>query len=210
MVSYHGQIKVTDFGLATHAIKRELTKPGVVFGRYSYLSPEQARGLPADRRTDIYASGIVLWEMLTGRQLFPADRHAAAGAAALSELRKPKISAPSDIVPGIPDGLEDLNRDGMLQAEETDPAEPDSDFDGIPDGVEDANRNGMRDAGETSPIRVDTDQDALDDGVEDANQNGVVDPGETDPRNPDSDGDGLNDRLESEGGTSPTDPGGAA
>jgi serine/threonine protein kinase/tetratricopeptide (TPR) repeat protein len=108
MVSYHGQIKVTDFGLATHAIKQELTNPGVVFGRYSYLSPEQARGLPADRRTDIYASGIVLWEMLTGRQLFPADRHQAIGASALSELRNPKISAPSDVVPGIPDGLDEV------------------------------------------------------------------------------------------------------
>jgi serine/threonine protein kinase len=108
MVSYHGQIKVTDFGLATHAIKRELTSPGVVFGRYSYLSPEQARGMPADRRTDIYASGIVLWEMLTGRQLFPAERHQAIGASALAELRNPKISAPSDMVPGIPDGLDEV------------------------------------------------------------------------------------------------------
>ncbi|KIG12394.1 serine/threonine protein kinase [Enhygromyxa salina] len=108
MVSYHGQIKVTDFGLATHAIKQELTNPGVVFGRYSYLSPEQARGLPADRRTDIYAAGIVLWEMLTGRQLFPADRHQALGASALSELRNPKIKAPSSIVPGIPDGLDEV------------------------------------------------------------------------------------------------------
>jgi eukaryotic-like serine/threonine-protein kinase len=108
MVSYHGQIKVTDFGLATHAIKRELTNPGVVFGRYSYLSPEQARGLPADRRTDIYASGIVLWEMLTGRQLFPAERHQQIGASALAELRNPKISAPSDMVPGIPDGLDEV------------------------------------------------------------------------------------------------------
>ncbi|MFV8753405.1 protein kinase domain-containing protein [Nannocystaceae bacterium ST9] len=108
MVSYHGQVKITDFGLATHAIKREMTSPGVVFGRYSYLSPEQARGLPADRRTDIYASGIVLWEMLTGRQLFPADRQAAAGGKALAELRKPKIRAPSTIVPGIPDGLDEV------------------------------------------------------------------------------------------------------
>jgi eukaryotic-like serine/threonine-protein kinase len=107
MVSYHGQIKITDFGLATHAIKRELTNPGVVFGRYSYLSPEQARGFPADRRTDIYAAGIVLWEMLTGRQLFPADRHQVAGAAALAELRNPKIQAPSSIVPGVPDGLDE-------------------------------------------------------------------------------------------------------
>ena len=108
MVSYHGQVKITDFGLATHAIKREMTSPGVVFGRYSYLSPEQARGLPADRRTDIYASGIVLWEMLTGRQLFPADRQAAAGGRALAELRKPKIRAPSAIVPGIPEGLDEV------------------------------------------------------------------------------------------------------
>jgi serine/threonine protein kinase len=107
MVSYHGQIKITDFGLATHAIKRELTNPGVVFGRYSYLSPEQARGFPADRRTDIYAAGIVLWEMLTGRQLFPADRHQVAGPSALAELRNPKIQAPSAIVPGVPDGLDD-------------------------------------------------------------------------------------------------------
>nr|WP_172307420.1 serine/threonine-protein kinase [Pseudenhygromyxa sp. WMMC2535] len=107
MVSYHGQIKITDFGLATHAIKRELTNPGVVFGRYSYLSPEQARGLPADRRTDIYASGIVLWEMLTGRQLFPADR-SAAGPVALSKLRNPTIRAPSDVVPGIPEGLDEV------------------------------------------------------------------------------------------------------
>ncbi len=107
MVSYHGQIKITDFGLATHAIKRELTNPGVVFGRYSYLSPEQARGFPADRRTDIYAAGIVLWEMLTGRQLFPADRHQVAGPSALAELRNPKIQAPSAIVPGVPDGLDE-------------------------------------------------------------------------------------------------------
>lgn len=112
MVSYHGQTKITDFGLASHAIKRELTNPGVVFGRYSYLSPEQARGLPADRRTDIYATGIVLWEMLTGRQLFPAERHAAVGAAALRELRNPKIRAPSELVPGIPDGLDGV----VLQA----------------------------------------------------------------------------------------------
>ena len=108
MVSYHGQIKITDFGLATHAIKRELTNPGVVFGRYSYLSPEQARGLPADRRTDIYASGIVLWEMLTGRQLFPADRHQAAGPRALAELRNPSIRRPSAIVPGVPEGLDEV------------------------------------------------------------------------------------------------------
>ncbi len=107
LVGYHGEIKITDFGLAKHAIKRELTSPGVVFGRYSYLSPEQARGLPADRRTDIYAAGIVLWEMLTGRQLFPADNRDGQGAT-LSVLRKPTIARPSSLVPGIPPGLDDV------------------------------------------------------------------------------------------------------
>jgi serine/threonine protein kinase/tetratricopeptide (TPR) repeat protein len=107
LVGYHGEVKITDFGLAKHAIKRELTSPGVVFGRYSYLSPEQARGLPADRRTDIYAAGIVLWEMLTGRQLFPADNRDGQGAT-LAVLRKPDIRRPSSLVPGIPAGLDDV------------------------------------------------------------------------------------------------------
>jgi serine/threonine protein kinase/tetratricopeptide (TPR) repeat protein len=107
LIGYHGEVKITDFGLAKHAIKRELTSPGVVFGRYSYLSPEQARGLPADRRTDIYAAGIVLWEMLTGRQLFPADNRDGQGAT-LSVLRKPSIRRPSQLVPGIPSGLDDV------------------------------------------------------------------------------------------------------
>lgn len=107
LVGYHGEVKITDFGLAKHAIKRELTSPGVVFGRYSYLSPEQARGMPADRRTDIYAAGIVLWEMLTGRQLFPSDGRGGQGPA-LSVLRNPTIRRPSELVPGIPDGLDDV------------------------------------------------------------------------------------------------------
>lgn len=105
LVGYHGQVKITDFGLAKHAIKRERTNPGVVFGRYSYLSPEQARGLPADRRTDIYAVGIILWEMLTGRQLFPQDGR---DANILKKLRKPDIRRPSAIVPGIPEGVDEV------------------------------------------------------------------------------------------------------
>jgi serine/threonine protein kinase len=105
LVGYNGPVKITDFGLAKHAIKREMTSPGVVFGRYSYLSPEQARGLPADRRTDIYAGGIILWEMLTGRQLFPQDGR---DASILRKLRKPDIPAPSTIVPGIPEGVDQV------------------------------------------------------------------------------------------------------
>ncbi len=104
LVGYRGEIKLTDFGLAKSAIKREMTSPGVVFGRYSYLAPEQAKGLPADRRTDIYACGIVLWELLTGRQLFPSAGRS--HQQALSSVRNPKVRAPSSLVPGIPEGLD--------------------------------------------------------------------------------------------------------
>jgi serine/threonine-protein kinase len=105
LVSYHGQVKITDFGLAKHSIKRELTLPGIVYGRYSYLAPEQARGQPADRRTDIYATGIILWEMLTGRQLFPTENRVIEQQA-LAALRNPRVLLPSELVPGIPDGLD--------------------------------------------------------------------------------------------------------
>lgn len=104
LVGYRGDVKLTDFGLAKSAIKREMTTPGVVFGRYSYLSPEQARGLPADRRTDIYACGIVLWELLTGRQLFPSTGRS--HQQALAAVRNPQVRAPSQLVPGIPEGLD--------------------------------------------------------------------------------------------------------
>lgn len=117
LVGYRGDVKLTDFGLAKSAIKREMTTPGVVFGRYSYLSPEQARGLAADRRTDIYATGIVLWELLTGRQLFPsAGRN---HQEALAAVRDPKVKPPSTLVPGVPEGLDDV----VLQSLAKDPRE---------------------------------------------------------------------------------------
>ncbi len=111
LVGYRGEVKVTDFGLAKSAIKREKTSPGIVFGRYSYLSPEQAKGLPADRRTDIYACGIVLWELLTGRQLFPSTNRS--HQEALAAVRNPKVTPPSQLVPGIPDGVDAILVKGL-------------------------------------------------------------------------------------------------
>jgi serine/threonine protein kinase len=70
LLSRNGEVKVTDFGLAKAAVQVETTDPGVVKGKMSYLSPEAARGEEVDRRADIFAVGILLYEMLTSKRLF--------------------------------------------------------------------------------------------------------------------------------------------
>jgi eukaryotic-like serine/threonine-protein kinase len=70
LLSRNGEVEVTDFGLAKAAVQVETTDPGVVKGKMSYLSPEAARGEEVDRRADIFAVGILLYEMLTGKRLF--------------------------------------------------------------------------------------------------------------------------------------------
>jgi serine/threonine protein kinase len=72
LLSYSGEVKLTDFGLAHSTLKVQETAPGVVYGKLSYLSPEQARGERLDGRSDLYSAGIILWELLTGQPLFPS------------------------------------------------------------------------------------------------------------------------------------------
>ncbi|MBK6684325.1 MAG: hypothetical protein IPG45_07615 [Deltaproteobacteria bacterium] len=91
----------------------------------------------------------------------------------------------------------------------TDPNNADTDGDQIPDGVEDLNRNGRIDAGETDPLDLDSDDDGLADGVEDVNFNGVTDAGETNATDADSDDDGLADGVERGINTPVLDPDGA-
>jgi serine/threonine protein kinase len=71
----HTTVKVLDFGLAKVAASSRLTRPGVVFGTPHYMSPEQAAGESFDHRVDIYALGIVMFEMVTGRVPFEADTY---------------------------------------------------------------------------------------------------------------------------------------
>jgi len=70
LLSKNGEVKLVDFGLAKANSQIESTDPGVVKGKFSYLSPEAASGLDVDHRADIFAVGIILWEMFTGRRLF--------------------------------------------------------------------------------------------------------------------------------------------
>ncbi len=73
LISKRGEIKIVDFGLAKAAMSVEKTDPGVVKGKFSYLAPETASGKEADPQADIFAVGIMLWEMLAGRRLFMGE-----------------------------------------------------------------------------------------------------------------------------------------
>ncbi len=70
LVSFEGSVKVVDFGIAKAADQATQTRSGVLKGKYSYMSPEQASGLDIDQRTDQFALGIVLHELLTFQRLF--------------------------------------------------------------------------------------------------------------------------------------------
>jgi serine/threonine protein kinase len=73
MLTPEGRVKVVDFGIARAAGVESVTRSGLVLGSAPYISPEQARGEPGDERSDIYALGCVMYEMLTGQPPFTAD-----------------------------------------------------------------------------------------------------------------------------------------
>ncbi len=73
LLSYEGEVKITDFGIADAENKVTETKPGIVKGKYSYMSPEQISGKNVDAKTDIFALSVVLWEMLAMKRLFQGD-----------------------------------------------------------------------------------------------------------------------------------------
>ncbi len=73
MVSYDGAVKVVDFGIAKASARADTTRAGVLKGKFGYMAPEQAMGMKLDKRTDIFALGIILFELLTQRRLFSSD-----------------------------------------------------------------------------------------------------------------------------------------
>ncbi len=104
LISYDGEVKVIDFGIAKAAGKATKTQAGILKGKFGYMSPEQIRGLPLDRRSDVFAIGICLYEMLTGERLFVGD----SDFSVLEKVRKVEVLPPSHFNRRIPDALEKI------------------------------------------------------------------------------------------------------
>jgi eukaryotic-like serine/threonine-protein kinase len=77
LVGVDGQTKITDFGVARAEARLSSTRRGEVKGKLAYMCPQQVRTEPIDRRADVYAAGVVLWELLTGERLFKGENDGA-------------------------------------------------------------------------------------------------------------------------------------
>lgn len=116
LVTADGTVKVADFGLArAYAESRVTTAPGTVTGTVAYLAPEQIRGEPADPRTDLYALGVVGFELLTGAVPYKAETSVAVAYKHLEE----RVPPPSSVDPSVPPELDAV----IIWATEKDPAD---------------------------------------------------------------------------------------
>jgi eukaryotic-like serine/threonine-protein kinase len=102
LVSFEGEVKLIDFGIAKAAGKGSKTQAGILKGKFGYMSPEQVRGLPVSRQSDVFSCGIVLYELLTGERLFVGE----SDFSTLEKVRNVEILPPSTYNRRIPDELE--------------------------------------------------------------------------------------------------------
>ncbi len=103
-VTYDGVTKVVDFGIAKFSSRMSSTRAGTLKGKLAYMSPEQVHGEGIDRRTDIFALGVVLWELTTGQRLFRME----SDLDTLAKVQECNVPRPSSIVRGYPIDLEKI------------------------------------------------------------------------------------------------------
>ena len=104
LISYEGEVKLIDFGIAKAHGKGSQTQVGILKGKFSYMSPEQVRGGRLDRRSDVFSLGIVFYEILTLKRLFLGS----SDFSTLEKIRKVEISPPTLFDPQIPQALEEI------------------------------------------------------------------------------------------------------
>ena len=103
-VTYDGCTKVVDFGIAKFSSRMASTRAGTLKGKLAYMSPEQVAGEQIDRRTDLFALGVVLWELTTGQRLFRME----SDLDTLAKVQECNVPRPSGVVRGYPIDLEKI------------------------------------------------------------------------------------------------------
>jgi serine/threonine protein kinase len=104
LVSYEGEVKIIDFGIAKAATRGSRTRAGVLKGKFGYMSPEQVRGLPLDHRSDLFAIGTILYELLISDRLFYGD----SDFETLEKVRNVDVAPPSSVRLDVPLTLEKI------------------------------------------------------------------------------------------------------
>lgn len=111
MLSYDGEVRIIDFGIAKAESKIETTKAGTLKGKFGYMSPEQAEGYEVDFRTDIFSLGIVLWELLAQDRLFVSNNEINT----LKKIRECHIPSLRKLDPNIPQELERITNKALAR-----------------------------------------------------------------------------------------------
>ena len=106
MISFEGEVKIVDFGIAKAETQNETTRAGTLKGKFGYMSPEQAEGLQVDLRTDVFSLGIVLWELLANDRLFIANNEINT----LRKIRECQVPPLRKINPNIHPELERITK----------------------------------------------------------------------------------------------------
>ena len=112
LVGFDGVPRMIDFGVAQAAVRRG-TRPDVLRGKFGYMSPEMVRGLPLDRRSDVFSAGVVLHEVLTGKRLFTGPSELAV----MEKVRAGDVRPPSEVNRAVPRALDAV----VLRALEREP-----------------------------------------------------------------------------------------
>ncbi|WP_338863498.1 serine/threonine-protein kinase [Myxococcus stipitatus] len=115
LISYEGEVKVIDFGLAKSRLSAAKTNPSIILGKFLYMSPEQARHQPVDRRSDLYAAGLTLYELISGKNPFDGIHPGEL----MSVVANPKVAPLDEVEPLTPRAVTAL----VAKALEVDPAQ---------------------------------------------------------------------------------------